>query len=268
MRNLKGKISVIIPAYNEGSHIEANLKEIICTFEDFGCKHEIICIDDGSTDDTYKQFKTIAEGHPQVIVRRNMKNYGKGRALKKGVRAATGDYIVFIDADMDLHPGQINTFFDIMRLDDADVVIGSKMHPNSKIEYPLGRKIVSGVYYILIRVLFGLPIRDSQTGLKLFKAEVVKKIFPKILVKKFAYDVELLFNAHREGYKITEAPVVLDSQRKYGRIGLKDVFSTWQDTMAIWYRAFILRWYDKGKTQRIKHIKKKTANSIRRKRKR
>ena len=146
---------------------------------------------------------------------------------------------------MDLHPAQLQTFFDIMKLDDVDVVIGSKRHPNSKLNYPLGRKIISSGYFFLINLLFNLPIRDTQTGLKLFKYEVLKKIFPKILIKNFAFDLEILANVHRLGYQIAEAPVVLTSQRKYGRIGLKAIYSTFIDTIAVFYRMYILRYYDR-----------------------
>lgn len=237
------KISVVIPAYNEAGHIANNLREVMRVFNELGYKYEIIVVDDGSKDSTYEELQKI----PNIIVKRNMRNYGKGRALKKGVRFATGDYIVFLDADMDLHPGQINTFFDIMRLDNADVVIGSKMHPNSRVAYPLYRKIVSAVYYAIIWFLFDLPIRDTQTGLKLFSAEAIKRAFPRILIKRFAYDVELLALIHRMGYKITEAPVILNSQRRWGRIGLNDIYVTWWNTMAVWYRMFLLHWYDRKK---------------------
>ena len=239
------KISVIIPAYNEAVHIENNIKEVINVFKDYNYKYEIIIVDDGSVDDTYAEALKVGRQHPHIIVKRNMRNYGKGRALKKGVRFATGDYIAFLDADMELHPGQIQTFFDIMHLDDADLVIGSKMHPNSKVIYPFHRKVVSMIYYFIIWFLFDLPTRDTQTGLKLFKAEVPKRVFPKILIKKFAYDIELLAVAHRMGYKIAEAPIVLDSKRRWGRIGFKAIYDTWVDTMAIWYRMYILHWYDK-----------------------
>lgn len=241
------KVSVVIPAYNEAKHIAHNLKEVIHAFDSFGYKYEIIAVDDGSKDNTYHELHKIAKQYPQVIVKKNLRNFGKGRALKKGVRFASGDYIVFLDADMDLHPGQVNTFFDIMRLDDADVVIGSKMHPNSRVEYPLHRKIISTVYYAIIWFLFDLPVRDTQTGLKLFKADIIKKVFPKILIKRFAYDIELLAVAHRMGFKITEAPVILNSQRRWGRIGLYDIYVTWWNTMAVWYRMFLLHWYDKRK---------------------
>lgn len=239
------KVSVVIPAYNEGHHIVDNLKEVIHVFDEFGYRYEIIVVDDGSQDGTYEELQRVSRQYPQIIIKRNMRNYGKGRALKKGVRFATGDYIVFLDADMELHPGQIQTFFDIMRLDEADAVIGSKMHPNSKVIYPLHRKIVSNVYYAIIWLLFDLPIRDTQTGLKLFRTEAVKKAFPKILIKRFAYDIELLAVIHRMGYKITEAPVILNSQNRWGRIGWYDIYVTWWNTMAVWYRMFLLHWYDR-----------------------
>jgi len=245
MDNLEGKVSIVIPMYNEQAHIRVSLEEVVYTFDNFGCEYEIIAVDDASKDDTLKIVQLFAKEHSQIIVRRNMHNYGKGRALKKGVRFASGEYIVLLDADMELHPGQIQTFFDIMRLDNADVVIGSKMHPNSKVSYPMHRKIISRCYFFLVKLLFGLPVRDTQTGLKLFKADVLKQVFPKILIKEFAYDLELLVNIYRLGYRITEAPVVLNSNRRFGRIGLKAIYITWQDTMAIWYRMYLLRWYNK-----------------------
>jgi len=240
------KISIVMPAYNEGSHIVNNLKEVIRVFDDFKYDYEVIVVDDGSKDNTYQEAKRIADKSKNIILKRNLRNYGKGRALKKGVRFASGDYIVLLDADMELHPSQIQTFFDIMKLDDADVVIGSKMHPNSKLFYPFHRKVISMIYYVIIWILFDLPTRDTQTGLKLFKAEVLKKVFPKILIKKFAYDIELLAVAHRFGYKITDAPIKLDSKCRFGRIGFRAMYDTWWDTMAIWYRMYILHWYNKS----------------------
>lgn len=246
MKNLSGKVSVIMPAYNEADHIASSIKETISTFDDFGCDYEIIVVDDGSTDSTYQELEKVVSRCDRVLIKRNRANYGKGRALKRGFRAATGEFIVFLDADMDLHPGQIQTFFDIMRLDEADVVIGSKRHPNSQLNYPLHRKIISSVYFFLVDLMFGLPIKDTQTGLKLFKHEVLKKVFPKILIKKFAYDLEILVNTHNLGYKIAEAPVVLNSQRRFDRIGLRSIYDTWWETMAVFYRTYILRYYDRS----------------------
>lgn len=245
MKYLKEKVSVIMPAHNEADHIASSIEETIRTFDDFGCDYEIIVVDDGSTDSTYQELEKVASRCDRVLIKRNRVNYGKGRALKRGFRSATGGWVVFLDSDMDLHPGQIQTFFNIMSLDDADIVIGSKRHPNSQLNYPWHRRVISFVYFSLIKLLFGLPIHDTQTGLKLFKYGVLEKIFPKILIKRFAYDLEILVNAHRLGYKIVEAPVVLDSQRRFGRIGLRAIYDTWWETMAVFFRTYILRHYDR-----------------------
>ncbi|MEI8175728.1 MAG: glycosyltransferase family 2 protein [Candidatus Omnitrophota bacterium] len=246
MKGITGLISIIMPAYNEGKDIFRNIRETTATFDEFGCDYEIIVVDDGSRDETYAQLQRAAREMKRVSILKNMENFGKGRALKKGFRQAKGSFIVFLDSDMDLHPAQIQTFFDIMRLDEADVVIGSKRHPNSRLNYPWHRRIVSGVYFFFVKILFGLPIRDTQTGLKLFKRSVLEKVFPKILVKKFAYDLELLVLAHHFGYKVTEAPVVMTFQRgTWKRIGIRSIFDTWVDTLAVWYRMYILRYYDK-----------------------
>lgn len=245
MKDLKAKISVIIPAYNEGAHIRDNLKETIKTFDEFGCDYEVILIDDGSSDNTLSEALKVAQESNRVIVKRNMENYGKGRALKKSIRYASGEYIVFLDADLDLHPGQVQTLFDILRLDEADVVIGSKLHPNSIVEYPLSRKIISFIYYLIIKILFDLPVRDTQTGLKIFKTKVLRDVFPKIVVRKFAFDLEVLAIARRLGYKIAEAPIVVTQRRKYGRMGPQVMWQTGWDTLAIFYRMNILKYYDK-----------------------
>lgn len=245
MKNLTGKVSIIMPAYNEEGHIAKNIEEVARTFNEFGCAWEIIVVDDGSVDSTYEEALGLSEKYQdELIVKKNPANHGKGRAIKKAWHYITGDYVVFLDADMDLHPIQVQTLFDIMRLDQADIVIGSKLHPNSVVNYPLGRRIISWGYYLLIRVLFNLPCHDTQTGIKLFKAEVLEKVFPRILVKKFAFDLEILVNAHHLGYKLTEAPIVLNSKRRYGRIGPRAIFVTLLDTLAIYYRMYILKYYD------------------------
>jgi len=239
MKNIEGKkISIIMPAYNEEDRIVNSLKETIKTFDDFESNYEIIVVDDGSIDKTFELTKKFAQevNKHKIIVRRNRANYGKGRALFKGFRYATGDFIIFLDADMDLHPGQIDTFFDIMELTDSDIVIGSKRHPNSKLFYPRDRRIMSAVYFFIVKMLFGLPINDTQTGLKLFKAPVLKKVFSEFISREFAFDLELLVMAHQFGYKIAEAPVHIESQRKYSRIGPATVCKMFLDTMAIYFR--------------------------------
>ncbi|HNX82145.1 MAG TPA: glycosyltransferase [Candidatus Omnitrophota bacterium] len=265
MKNIKEKISIIMPAYNEADHIIASIQETCRTFREFGCTWELIVIDDGSADDTYEKAFSQCPVYPQLIVKKNPVNLGKGRALKKAIHYVTGDFVVFLDADMDLHPIQVQTLFDIMRLDNADIVIGSKMHPNSRVKYPLQRKIMSWVYYAIVRILFDLPCHDTQTGLKLFKTDVLRKVFPRVLVKKFAFDLEVLANANYLGYRIAEAPIVLNPQRtKYGRIGGGAALATFWDTLAVYYRLYIVKYYDNIDYHRRKNMAKKFGTVRRR----
>jgi glycosyltransferase involved in cell wall biosynthesis len=257
MQNLRGKVSVLMPAFNEAERISSNIEETVETFKEFGCSWELIVVDDGSSDGTYEKALVCCVKYPElVIVKRNSSNLGKGRALKKAIHYISGDYVVFLDADLDLHPVLIRTLFDIMFLDNADIVIGSKMHPNSRVSYPLQRKVISMIYYWLVRLLFNLPCRDTQTGLKLFKTEVLRNVLPRLLVKEFAFDIELLANAHHLGYKIAEAPIVIKPQKHFPLIGLKSTFKTGLDTLAVFYRMFILRYYDNIHYHRRKNLAK------------
>jgi len=252
MKAVKEKFSILIPVHNEAKRIRRNLKEVKETLDNLGCNYEIVAIDDGSSDNSYQVLKELEKEIPQLIVSRSVQNFGKGRALKKAFKYASGDLIVWLDADLELHPFQIKTLYDIMVLDDADIVIGSKMHPNSKVNYPLTRKIISLGYYCIIRILFNLPCHDTQTGLKLFKRKVMEEVFPRILVKQFAFDLEVLVNAYHLGFKLAEAPIILENKRDYGRIGASSITTTFKDTMAIWYRMYILKYYD-----RIDHHRRK-----------
>jgi len=231
------------------------IEETVKTFQAFGCSWELIVMDDGSSDDTFAKAQALIRKYPQqLIVKKSSLNIGKGSAIKEAFRYVSGDYVVFIDADLDLHPAQVENLFNILYLDNADVVIGSKLHPNSVVSYPFSRRIVSFVYYVLVRLLFNLPCHDTQTGLKLFKTKVLRDVLRIILVKQFAFDLEVLVNAHHLGYRIIEAPIVLVSQRPYGRIGANAIFKTLSDTLAVFYRMHILKYYDRIDCNRSKKL--------------
>lgn len=252
MDKYPGRLSVLMPAHNEGAGIYKNIEETLAVLREGSSDYEIIVIDDGSSDNTYKEAARFAAQNHCVKLLRNTTNLGKGGALREGFGISRGEVVVFIDADLDLHPRQMQVFFDSMRREQADVVIGSKRHPESELYYPFHRKIVSAVYFFLVKLMFRMPIHDTQTGLKLFRRPVLEKVFPQMLVKKFAFDLELLVLAHKHGFKIAEAPVVVDYRPNIGRkikhwVRLSDIYTTWWDTMAIFYRLHILRHYDKNR---------------------
>ncbi len=250
---LDGKLSVVMPAYNEADYIQQNVTETVRALSEIGYDFEVIVVDDGSPDDTHLSAVRARLAHPEhVRVVRYDRNRGKGNALICGSSYASGDYIAFLDADMDLHPEQLPVLFEILEAKGADIVVGSKHHPLSRVSYPPLRRIYSLAYYAMIRLLFGLPLRDTQTGLKVFRASALRAILPLLLAKRFAFDIELLANAHRRGFKIVDAPVTLNFRRTLGRIKLKDVFIVLVDTLAIFYRMKILRYYDRRPTRSTK----------------
>jgi glycosyltransferase involved in cell wall biosynthesis len=240
-------LSILMPAYNEANSIAENVCETVETMHAMGMDFEIVVIDDGSMDGTHAAASNALRAWPEhVRVVRCNRNEGKGNALICGAAYSRGEHVAFLDADMDLHPEQLENFFAVMTARKADAVIGSKFHPDSQVDYPFLRRIYSFFYYVLVRTLFGLPVRDTQTGIKLFKREVLDRVLPRILVKRFAFDLELLANVHHFGYRIVEAPVTLNFKRVCSRLRLPAVWNVFLDTLAIFYRMRILRYYDRA----------------------
>jgi len=239
------KLSIIIPAYNEEKSIYKTVDDILAAHDILDYDYEVIVVVDGSSD------KTAAEArrhHSQKIhVYEYSQNHGKGYALKFGTQKARGDIITFTDAGGDFDPKQFDKCVRLMEIFDADFVIGSKRHPASKVNYPPLRRFYSWCYQKMIRVLFGLNITDTQTGLKFLKRKVALDVMPRVLVKQYAFDLEMLVIAYQLGYRrIFEAPV----EMKFNDLGsgaanfgaIKNMFI---DTMAVFYRANILNYYRK-----------------------
>lgn len=242
------KISVIMPVYNEEQCIYSNLDETATVLKNaFDDNYEIIAVDDGSSDHTYREMVKTARKLNKARAVKLHSHQGKGAALRYGFQFTTGDLVAFLDADLDLHPRQLVSFYDIMEKTHFDIVIGSKRHPESVLDYPKRRRALSFFYHLLVFILFGLLVSDTQVGLKLFKYEVLKRVFPKLLVKAFAFDVELLANACRLGYQVVEAPITRSFQRenRWGNIRFRDIRNMLIDTLAIFYRMYILKYYDK-----------------------
>ena len=234
------KLSVVVPMYNE-SNIYADMQEMLRSLGKNFKDYEVILVDDGSTNDCLRQAKKIKDKHLLVVGYKE--NKGKGNALKYGYTFVKGDYVTFIDADLDLHPDQIKGFFNY--IDSHDMVIGSKRHPESKVYYPWFRKIFSWSYHVLIFLLFGLKIKDTQSGIKLFKRSCLDVMLPKIAVKKYAFDLELIVVAKKYGFTVYEAPINLVYKFSGTGINLKEIYYMFIDTLAIFYRLRIKRFYDR-----------------------
>jgi len=239
------ELSVIIPAYNEEKRILDSIKNIKKVFDEIGLNYELIVVDDGSTDNTFNIVNSEKFENVKIVGYKH--NKGKGYAVKYGAKFISKDLVTFLDADTDIDPKQIYILFDYMKKYDADVVIGSKRHAQTKVEYyPFLRKILSKAYNSLLRVLLGIRVKDTQAGFKLVKKNVLQDVFPLMRVKRYAFDVEFLAYATKLGYKIVEAPIVLNFSRgSFGRIKIKDILNMFVDTMAVAYRFQVLQHYSR-----------------------
>lgn len=236
----KKLISVIVPVYNGEKFIARNLEKMKEEVSSVFPNYEIIVVIDGKTDNSKKE----AEKVKRIKIVSYAKNQGKGAALKEGFAHSTGEYITFADADRDIPIKQIKNFVPYMA--NADMVIGSKRHPFSKVNYPVLRKILSRGFQIYSWLVLQVHLRDTQSGLKLIKREVLEIIMPLILVKRYAFDLELCFLAQKHGFKTAEAPIYVDfDNSKKGAASWKTIRGMFLDVLAIRYRYSFLHYYQK-----------------------
>jgi glycosyltransferase involved in cell wall biosynthesis len=240
-------LSVVVPAYREGKRIHNNLKRLLVELDSLGVTYEVVVVSDGNTDETVKEAMRVESAAVKVL--HYPMNIGKGFALSVGVTNSSGALVTFIDADMELDPANIKGFIDLMNANDCDAVIGSKRHPESQVSYPQFRRFQSWVYQSLVWAFFRLNVRDTQTGLKLFRRQVLQEAVPLLAIKKFAFDLELLVVAGSLGYtKVCEAPIRLE-YRFESTVNLGSAWHVLWDTFAIYYRLRILRYYQRRRSE-------------------
>ena len=243
-----GRLSVVMPVYNLSATIEGNLVATAELFDSHSILAELVPVDDGSADGTADAIRrAAARQYSHVVVKPVFceRNGGKGAALKAGFAASTGEYVMLLDGDLDIHPKQTPWFFEQVAKNGADIVVGSKRHRRSVVQYPWHRRVVSWVYFTLVRMFIGLPLTDTQTGMKLFRRQVLGDALARMLVKTYAFDLELLAIAHERGARIAEAPVVIRFGNKFGALSPTTVKTMALDSLAVFYRLRLLRYYSK-----------------------
>ncbi|MCR5149299.1 MAG: glycosyltransferase family 2 protein [Eubacterium sp.] len=229
-------LSVVMPVYNEGENIYRNLLQASHIIGRFAEDYEIIAVNDGSTDNSLEEIRRAMKEDDHIRVVYYDVNHGKGYAVKLGMMTSTKTLTAFCDSDLELTPKMLKSYARAMKQSNADIVIGSKMHKNSKVEYPFIRKIISWGYYIFLKVLFKLSLKDTQTGIKLYKTEALKEILKNVETEGFSFDIEILAFANRMGYKIIEMPVVLNFSRNghnHSKIKVKTIFNMILETLKI-----------------------------------
>lgn len=243
-KNTAHFLTLIVPVYRQEKTIVPDLRQIKRALDSIRYDYEIIAVVDGHID---RSFETIRKAYiPKVTCYSYEKNRGKSYAIRLGMHHAKGDYIMFIDSGREINTGGISMLLEHMEWYNADIIVGSKRHPASQVKYSFLRKVLSYGYYLFVKFLFGVKVRDTQAGIKIYKKKVIKHVLPRLVEKKFAGDLEVLVVANLLGFKrIYEAPIKLDYSlgSVTSAATLHAIYDIFIDTLAIFFRAYIIHYY-------------------------
>ncbi len=234
------ELSFVIPAYNEENFIEDTLGTIDAIIMGKNLPYEIVVVDDGSGDSTLAKAKSYANKNGHVKVVSYSKNVGKGHAVKTGFLESTGNIVIFADGDMEIDLRTLSKYLDA--LNHSDIVIASKKHKDSQVKVPVSRRILSEVFNSMVRILTGVHLKDTQSGLKAMRKSAFIDIFPRLAVKRYAFDVELLAVANLYGLKVMEMPVNIKLEAKFKP---SEMWRMFLDLLGIAYRLRIIQWYQR-----------------------
>lgn len=249
MKKEKTKLlSLVVPVYKKEKTIKEDIEEIDETLKEGlrdGYDYEIICVVDGTIDNSEQEIKKVKSKKVRVFSYKE--NKGKGYAVRYGMKQANGDLISFLDAGREIGPKGIMMLMDHMEWYNADIIVGSKRHPVSQVNYPFTRRIFSVGYHLGTKLLFGINVTDTQSGLKIFKKKVIDAILPRLLVKRYAMDIEMLAVANYLGFKrIYDAPIEIryHFEDLTHASTFRSILRMMWDTVAVFYRLKILHYYD------------------------
>jgi glycosyltransferase involved in cell wall biosynthesis len=236
-------LSLVTPVHNGAAFIDGNVRAMLRSLDELGRAYELIVVCDGSTDDTAERAVAVAD--PRVRVLRYEQNQGKGVAVTCGLAHARGRLVGWLDSDLDIDPAVIvEAARRFERKPTVDAVIGSKRHPDSVVTYPMIRRFYSWGFQMMVRLLLRVNVRDTQVGAKLFRREMLDRVVPLLLIKRYAYDLELLAVGTEFGFdRIEEIPVQLQYRFSGSGIGNTEVRRMFVDTLAIAYRIHLRHWY-------------------------
>jgi dolichyl-phosphate beta-glucosyltransferase len=230
-------LSIVIPAYNEATRLGPTLERILAYLAGQPLAGEILVVDDGSTDGTVAVAESFAARG--VVLHRQDRNRGKGAAVRSGVLASRGTQVLLVDADLSTPIEDVERLRP--HLAEAQVVLGSRSVPGANVtqHQPFYRELMGRTFNLLIRIFGVRGFHDTQCGFKLLDGEVARALFPVLLVERFAYDVELVWLAQRQGYRVVEVGVTWANSPRSSVDPLRD------SARMIWDVA-VLRWRHRG----------------------
>ena len=233
------RISIVIPAYNEGARIGNALRQVLHCVHERGWHAEILVVNDGSKDRTGSIVEEFAQVHPEVRLLNNDHNRGKGYSVRHGVLHAVGEIVMFTDADLSAPMEEAERLFSALD-QGADIAIGSRWLERNRqtLKQPLYRQFFGRCFNAITRLVMGLPFADTQCGFKAFRRPVAQTIFQLQRIERWGFDPELLFIALKRGYKIQEVPVTWGHDERSRLSYLKDGIKMLEEIAYIRWEAF------------------------------
>ncbi len=228
-----------MPFYNPGPALRPTIERAVAVLEGAARPFEIVAVCDGATDGSEA---TIEGSWPEVLTTLTYRpNRGKGFAVRAGMARARGRLVGFIDADGDIPPEVLPELMARAEETGADIVFGSKRAKGATPHLPWVRRAASSGYRLLVRALFDLEVADTQTGVKLFRAEVARALVAEMTEERFAFDVEMFVLARRLGFgSFVEVPIRVD-KRYASTISLGEARSIVVDTLKLFFRFRVRR---------------------------
>ena len=228
------QLSIVIPAYNESARIEQTLGRVTACVERQGWDAEVLVVDDGSTDRTVEIVRGWMARTPRLHLVQNEGNRGKGYSVRNGLLQATGEVVMFTDADLSAPMEEAELLLAAIR-DGADVAIGSRWMDRTRqtIHQPLYRRFFGRCFNGVTRTVMGLPFKDTQCGFKAFTRAAAQVIFRLQRIERWGFDPEILFIARKLGYTIREVPVTWGHDERSRMSYLKDGMKMLEEMAAI-----------------------------------
>lgn len=231
-------LSIVIPAFNEEQRLGSTLQAILTYVAQQPYTAEIIVVDDGSSDATAGLVTSFYNANPSIRLLQNGWNRGKGFSVRSGFLHARGEYLLFSDADLSTPIQEIEKLLAALH-EPCEIAIASRALPGSSIEVhqPRYRENMGRLFNVLVQALVVPSIRDTQCGFKCFARRAALDICQRMTLDRFGFDVEMLYLAHRLGYRVREVPVVWRNSPQTRVHVLRDCSSMLYDLLRIRWNA-------------------------------
>jgi glycosyltransferase involved in cell wall biosynthesis len=215
MRRATKHLSLVVGCYNAARHLEHRLLELVAFLDSIDRGYEVLIVDDGSRDESLPILRRLETRVPSISVLRNPHNMGKGYTIRNGILNSTGKYIIFTDVDMAYSKSNLLSVLEKLE-SGHPLVVGNRRLPesvyvvnNALVKYVYRRHRGGMAFNRLVRVLFGLTTRDTQSGLKGFSRGAAAQIFQRLYTDGFLFDIEIFVRSRALGIPVAEVPVQL-----------------------------------------------------------